>query len=245
MIDATSKSTKFVIIGAIAASAICSGAMNLRFGIQLGSDFWESTILGAFSVALDIIKVTALPFAAIAWMKKYKAKSLVLVLLWLAAVAYAATAAIGFAHSARSAGATERQLKIEEHARNKVEYDRIVSEVEIARNDPTFAKTSGCTNVTLPESQDFCNLLTYKVGRMEEIRDDLADGAGGDADPQAALFASLLGVDVKTVGQWLAISVAIIAELVSAFGAYAFSRTIREPVREKGARRKPQLKVVA
>lgn len=243
MIDATSKTTRAMVVGAIGAAALCSMTMNFRFGVSLGSTYDESIILGAFSVALDILKVLALPLAAIAWAKGFKIKSAALFIIWITAVAYALAAATGFAYTARSAGATERQLAIEEHARNKTEYDRLVADVEIARNDQVFTRTSGCTSVTLPESQEFCTLYLYKTARMEELRDDMAHGAGGDADPQAALFASLTGADIKVIGQWLAIAVAIIAELVSSLGAYAFSRTVREPVRK--SKGKPSLKLVA
>lgn len=229
MLDTTNPKARAMVGSAIAAAACCSAFMNFQFGFGLGSDIKESATLGAFSVALDVLKVFALPFAAVAWTKGFRIKGVVLAFMWACCACYSSLAAMGFAVQARTVTSGEREASIEAAKRAKEEYDRLIVNANAARKDKLFQQTSSCANATLPESKEFCDVYLWTEQRMQQLSPDITSAALTEADPQAAMLASYWHTDKKAVVSALALFAAFVAEVISSLGTYAFSRTIREP----------------
>ncbi len=117
----------------------------------------------------------------------------------------------------------------------------IEADIDNLQNQRPWTWTEGCTDVTGKQGRDFCQAyhgLTAEGASAKEaqsletriaaISDKLAGTTGeavkGEADPQAAMFATLTGYDQTTIQIAMTLFVALLLEIGSSFGLYvAFS----------------------
>lgn len=229
MIDVNSRPARWLAVSGVLVAGLCTTTMAWKFGQSLGQDQFDKTVLSTFSVSLDVCKIFALGFAANAYTKGFRLKGVMALIVWVFAVAYSLTCAMGFAALTRSATTGVRTEQVENYSREKAEYDRLVEQRDQTRKDKLFERTSGCSSATKKDSQDFCQVYWYLDKRIAEIQPNISGGLGGEADPQVALLAKLADVEPGRMANMLAIFLALVAEIVTSIGTYAFSKSTRAP----------------
>lgn len=253
MMDVTGKQGRFI---ATAAVFVCAGvhcAMNYVFSSSLGATKTEAYLLGAFGVSLDIAKVFALAFCAHAWAKGHWVKSACCFVLWVTTVAYSGAAALGFAALTRDTVVAGRTAKTEDYSAARADIARYQNEMELARTNPLFRKTYGCSdyargepkNDVQRERKEFCSSYWRAAINIQAAKATVQGSTATEADPQTALIASITGIDRASAAIGLAVFLAIVAEVVSSLGTFVFSRSTKTPVRnqERRAMAKPRLVV--
>ena len=207
--------------GAVLLAGLCTTTMNWQFGHQLASSEFDGRVLGTFSVALDICKWFALGLAALAWRSRAYLRVTAGFAVWLVAVAYSSAAAIGFSALNRDTVAVVRNGETERVERARNEFKEATAAIETAKANERWLATSACTNATAVKSLEFCDSIKRLEERASAAGSVLDHGHAKEADPQTSLIARMTGQDAGRVKTALAIAVAVVAEVVSAFGLFA------------------------
>lgn len=244
MIDAGSKTARSITGLAIFIAAGCGMAMNAQFGFNLGSSQAEKIAFAAFGIAVDLAKVFALGFAAYAWSKRHHAKAAACIIVWLTTVAYASTAAIGFASTARDATVASRSGEAGDYKSAIADRDAFQSQMAAARKNPLFEQTFGCSRYDPNAAEgtpagrraEFCSTYWRTASQLDELKPKIATAHFTDADPQAALFARMTGLPRETVSLGLALFVAGVTEIISSLGTWTFSTSRQAPSRRRKRR---------
>ena len=246
MIDASSKTARAIATGAVFAAAIVHSTMSATFGWSLGGHDAERYLFAGFSVAVDICKVFALAFAALAFERGRWAKGACCILVWATTVTYSGAAALGFAALSRDTVVASRTSHVDDYAYNAAEKKRLTAQMEAGRSNPLFAETYGCTeysrSATKGEARkkaEFCSAYWRAAAALDDIKPQIKSAALTDADPQTALMAKISGYPREVVAVGLAIFLAIVAEIVSALGTFVFSSSRRKPDRRERKERVP------
>lgn len=224
---------------AITGLAGCGIFMNAHFGWHLGTTTETKVVFTALSVFFDITKIVCLPLVFWHLSKGARLNAFAAGVIWLTAVAYGMTSAFGFAAAERATIQAEQQARNERAIAAKQKIERLEADIEkakLAKNEKgglIFENTGSCLNPTKPDSVRFCNAYLLKVGELNEIRrTGEAETQVKDVDPQISTFSRLTGLDRDTIGNAMAIGMAIVLELVTSLSGLAFAKT-RAPTSEE------------
>ena len=233
MIDASSKTARTIPVAAVFVAAACTMFMNAKFGYSLGSDETEKWVYVAFGIAMDVCKLFGLAFIYAAWTKKYRFKAMCAATVWLGVVAYSFFAATGFAAMTRSAVTAERTQNVDNNKILKDTYTRLSNELEKMKTNKRYESTAACTSPwdrMLPESKSFCITFMDTKKELATAQNVLPKAVAHDADPQMTFFSKVFGTDQEKMVTIWAFGLAILAELVSSLGTFAFSSSRAKPV---------------
>lgn len=255
------------ILGVLAAGVLLavSAAMNWRFGFSLGKTEFDGQIYGAASAAADCLKALIPFFLFAAIRNRMWSQAAASAVVWVVVTAYSLTSALGHAALNRldTAGQRAQQTAVYQDMRSDIKRmegqvswipqhrpaSTVASEMDGMRNQLSWNRTKGCTEVAGKFNRDFCQKFhtlsaEHANGiqaaelskKIMEVKSELAkSGEGGataltEADPQAAMLAkigNLVFADVKVddVQMALTIFIALLLEVGSSFGMYvAFSQ---------------------
>ena len=97
-----------------------------------------------------------------------------------------------------------------------------------------FLAAYGCTDYNKAATKgeerrkaEFCSAYWQADARLAAIAPRLKSATLTQADPQTMILAKMTGYPREVIAMALAIFLAIVAEIVSALGGWAFSRSIR------------------
>jgi hypothetical protein len=236
MLDASTKSARMVATVAVFAAAAVHSTMNFKFGLSLSPDPFEQKVFAAFGVAVDIVKVLGLAFAAYAFERGRWAKGICCMIVWATTVVYSTTAALGFAALARDSVVAGRSADVNDYKAAIAEQKRLSEQMEQARANPLFSETYGCTDYNKNATKgidrkkaELCSGYWRAASAIDDLRPQVRSASLTDADPQTALLAKVTGYPRETVAIGLAVFLAIVAEIVSALGTWTFSASRRKP----------------
>ena len=243
MIDSSSRVSRSVVpVGVMCVTAVTM-VMNAKFGYSLGSDDLERWAFVALGVGVDVCKVFGLGFIVSAFAKKDNLKGVLGLVVWLSLVSYSFVAGIGFASMTRSNITAERVHENEKINAAKqavktklADIERMTSERDVMKENQRYVSTAGCSvpkERMKPESALYCDNYFAKYNEILEAQKEIPglraaipkDEVIKDADPQMSFFAANLGFTLTNMVAIWAVYMAIIAELVSSVGTYAFSPT--------------------
>lgn len=243
MIDSSSKLTRSIVpLGIMSVTAVTM-IMNAKFGYSLGSDDLEKWSFVALGIGVDICKVFGLGFIVSAFVKKDRLKASLGLLVWISLVSYSFIAGIGFASMTRSNITAERSHDNDKITAAKLavktklaDIERMTTERDVMKSNQRYTSTAACSapkDRMKPESIVFCDSYYRKYNEILDAKKEVEhlkfavpkDEVVKDADPQMSFFASNLGYTLKNMVAIWAVYIAIIAELVSSIGTYAFSPT--------------------
>lgn len=238
--DASSKSVRYTIITCVMGITAATATMNAIYGYKLGSDKFEGIMFAISSVLIDGIKVLGLSFIAMALAKGYKAKGFFGLLVWLTCLGYSLNAATGFGMNARSTKNAEQQAEINTAIQSREntkliqeKYKRLVEEVETNKKNKIYRRSAGCTipkTKMVKETLEFCDMYWLKnveileaAKAIEKAQSVEVKTAMVDPDPQMTFLAKKFGVTTADMIMIFAVMFAVLLEMISAFGQYAFS----------------------
>lgn len=127
-------------------------------------------------------------------------------MIWLVASVYSFAAAIGFAALARETAVAEQKAQVD-----------LRETLELMRQSPRWKSSAACADATAAPSKDFCVRYAAVEAKLT--------GAPCDGDPQAALFARMIGLSPETMRIVLSVFLAVACEVISALGFFATLQT--------------------
>ncbi len=138
--------------------------------------------------------------------------------------------AIGYTAKHRDSGVGAARDEIHAHDIAQREYDRLNGELNAMKPNPRWAKTSGCTDVTVVQSDKYCSDVRRVQGELAKHQATLARPKPLSADPQAERLSMVLTAAPEAVADWLPIFVAVAMDLLaSGLISMAFAPMLAKP----------------
>jgi hypothetical protein len=160
-----------------------SAAMNYQFGFSLGKTPFDSHILGAASIAADVMKALMPFFIFSAWRQRNYPQAMGAAAVWVVCIVYAMTSALGFTALNRSDTSGLRAIQHEKYEDLRAEVTRInqqqswvekhrptgtvQADIDAAKQTYRWTSSEGCTNATVDKSRDFCENYHKLVAEQE------------------------------------------------------------------------------
>lgn len=172
------------IFGVIAAAALLavSAAMNWRFGYSLGKSELDAQLLGAASVAADVLKALIPFFVFAAIRNRQWPQAAAAGLLWSVVLTYSLTSALGFSALNRADTQGLRKAEAATYESLKADLDKsreqlswvpqhrpaatVSAEIAAKKQSKRWTATSQCTNATTGASFSFCRELSLLEAEM-------------------------------------------------------------------------------
>ena len=184
----------FGAVGVLASLILLSvsAAMNWQFGFSLGKTEFDSHILGAASIAADVMKALMPFFIFSAWRQRNYPQAMGAAAVWAVCILYAMTSALGFAALNRSDTTGARAVQHEKYEDLRAELTRLTqqeswlekhrpvgtvqADIDGAKQNYRWTSSEGCTNATVDKSREFCENY-HKLGAelaVAKQADDIA-----------------------------------------------------------------------
>lgn len=211
-----------VVIGGVVA------AMNWRFGQTLGHTELDGYLFGALGVALVALNWIMPGAAAFAASRRARFQQAAAMLLWIVCAAFTLMSSIGISAMHRAENGAERLESAARYLRAKADHERLTGELAAMKTSPKYEAAAGCADAHARQA-DFCAAVKAKEAEIKAARRDVDAGRPASVDPQAETLASLTGFEVGQVSTALAVSVAVVMELVSSLGFFAVAHAERLP----------------
>lgn len=173
-------------IGATVAATIVTSAFNWRFFSGLATDPLAGTLLGAGSVALDLMKIIMPVLVAGALAERAFARAAGGTILFVGLFLSGTIAAMGFASESASRLAATRETitaALREHERDQEDVRgrlarlpafrppaTVAAEIRALQQDRWYSTSKGCSEATAPASRELC-------ARLERLRGEAATAA--------------------------------------------------------------------
>ncbi|MFZ1108828.1 MAG: hypothetical protein WAN43_10875, partial [Rhodomicrobium sp.] len=101
-------------------------------------------------------------------------------------------------------------------------------ELAAMKASPKYEAAAGCADAHYRQA-DFCAEVKAKEAEIKAAKRDMDAGRPASVDPQAETLASLTGFKVEQISTALAVSVAVVMELVSSLGFFAVAHAAPLP----------------
>jgi hypothetical protein len=205
----------FGAVGVLASLILLcvSAAMNYQFGFSLGKTPFDSYILGAASIAADIMKALMPFFIFSAWRQRNYPQAMGAAAVWIVCIVYAMTSALGFTALNRSDTSGQRAIQHEKYEDLRAEMNRInqqqswlekhrpsgtvQAELDASKQNYRWTSSEGCTNATVDKSREFCETYHKLVAELEVAKKaDVLDQRA--AEVQAKLIGVTSGQVAKS-----------------------------------------------
>src|SRR5262249_4389214 len=202
----------------LAAAALALGGvglvLNARFAASFGQSHDAAWLLASIGVAIDLIAIL-LPVAACQlWRQHYFVSALGAWAVWLIAITMTLLATSGFA-ATQIGDAVSGRTKIADEAvaltqtltrlraeRARIGETRAVETIDAELQSaqpaagPVWRITSGCTDVTRPESAKLCEAIQrLRQARGDALRREARDREGRAAEQRLAALPAVAGGD--------------------------------------------------
>ncbi len=197
----------FGAVGVLASLILLSvsAAMNWQFGFSLGKTEFDSHILGAASIAADVMKALMPFFIFSAWRQRNYPQAMGAAAVWAVCILYAMTSALGFAALNRSDTTGARAVQHEKYEDLRAELTSlsqqqgwlekhrpvgtVQADIDGAKQNYRWTSSEGCTNATVDKSREFCE--TYHKLAAELAVAKQADDLGKRLDVVRTKLASV------------------------------------------------------
>jgi hypothetical protein len=216
----------------IAAGGCVAGAYSAYAAFSNGKLITgdaAGTMFGLAFAAVVIISWMMLPFADKRAEEGSHRDAWLWRLSWFAALAFVLANSIVYTVHYRTEMTETKGLKIEIYERARQAEVRAAAEYETLRTNPRWSATSGCTDVTAPRSQLYCEQVHAAQARLQEASAVLAQGRPASKDAGAEILAWVLGTDEATVRRSLPVFWALILELIASLCMREAFATLRGP----------------
>jgi hypothetical protein len=216
-----------VVVGAYCAFTAFRNGQTLAAGIDgiaFGSAF-ASVVVGSWFL---------LPLAA----HSPRGRAALMRLGWALCLAFVLINAVGFT-------ANHRTAVVGGKANTIVAYDVALSGLKAAQDaiaemkvNPRWGKTAGCTDVTVPQSAEFCGTVQAAQAELARARTVVASGKPAVADAQADTIAWATRIDSTVVARALPIFMAIVLDIAASLFIWT-ALTVYLPAKAKTRKRAP------
>ena len=191
-------------IGATCAAMAWENGAATATGVQglLWGSAYASAVVGSWFLP-TIARTTTPSYSLGAWF------------LFAIGTAFVLINAIGYTAKHRDSGVGAARDEIHAHDLAQREYDRLSGELAAMMPNPRWTKTSGCTDVTVPQSDKYCADVRRARDELAKQQAVLARPKPLSADPQAERLSMVLTAAPETVADWLPIFVAVAMDLLA------------------------------
>lgn len=203
------------------APRLATGAAGIAIGATCAAMAWENgsatatglqSVLWGAAYAAAVVGSWFLPTIARTTTPGYKLGAW---FLFLIGTAFVLINAIGYTAKHRDSGVGAARDEIHAHDIAQREYIRLTGELDAMKPNPRWAKTTGCTDITVPQSDKYCAEVRRVRGDLDKHQVTLARPRPLSADPQAERLSMVLTAAPETVADWLPIFVAVAMDLLA------------------------------
>lgn len=191
-------------IGATCAAMAWENGAATADGLQslLWGSAYASAVVGSWFLP-TIARTTTPGYALGAWF------------LFAIGTLFVLINAIGYTAKHRDSGVGAARDEIHAHDLAQREYTRLSGELDAMKPNPRWGKTSGCTDITVVQSDKYCADVRRVQGELAKHQIILARPKPLSADPQAERLSMVLTAAPETVADWLPIFVAVAMDLLA------------------------------
>lgn len=227
----------------IGAATICTLTMNAVFGYNASTILYEALLFAAFSIIMDLVKLTGLRQVFYHFERFAYVKAGLSAIVWTGALSWCLLSAFGFAGMVKESTVSTKTDSTGKYKDAMLKKTNAKYSLDMATASNTWLRTSGCTDATLDESKEFCKQVAFRKKEIEEAEKVMADlGPPKVIDPQAAMLSSLTGVSEKNIRFYITFFFALLAEFTTAFGYVMYTKSRRPDGFAKKVKKAPARK---
>ena len=218
------------VFGAIA----CTMVFNASYAHGQAGAHEHQVAMVALALTIDLAKATFLPAAARLWSGKQRLRPILLVLLWVPALAYSTFVGYAYLTTTRTSAHVDDEARAQKRTRVQAEYDRTTSDLATAKASPDWSSTAACTRPRSNAHRAFCANVKSFEQKLDEASAMLTGIAPTHVNPELTALADVSGWALSSVSLWVSLFPAVLIELVAGLGLYAL-RQSADPTREERA----------
>lgn len=206
---------------AVAGAIACTLWVNGSYAWWLGGDnLFHQVALTVISIVIDLAKCGFLAAARVLWQAKARIPALVLVVLWVPALAFSTFAGFSYLTTTRSAARATDEAA--EAARNRAQarYADATDLIARAKASPLWTASAGCTTIKR-DHRDFCTRVAAAIADQRAATQPLDALPVIHANPEIATLSGATGFPIATIQLVIALWPAVLIELLASLGAYA------------------------
>lgn len=214
----------------LAAGVVVGGACAwaaFKNGFALAPDQLDGYVFGAAGLGVAVGSWFMPALASHAALEGERGRAWVLRGVWVLGTLFVLMNAVGYTALHRTDKVGGNTVKVEEYERASAQLKSAEADLEVAKQDKRWAKTSACTNATAEQSKVFCGQVAVIRSNISTAQYTLKQGRPGAVDAQAEAVAWPLMADPITVGKAMPIVWALIQELAMSGFIYAALRPRR------------------
>lgn len=205
------------VFGAIA----CTMFFNGSYAYTNAEAAENKLAMVALALTIDLAKCSFLPAAAHLRTQGRLFGPILLVLLWIPALAYSTFSGYAYLLTTRASAHVGAHASADERIRADHTYRNATADLAAAKTDPLWQKTAACTRTPSTRERSFCTNVGTIGSRLAAAEAVLNRVPPREAQPEIARLVSTTGWTAPSLGFLVALFPAVLIELVAGLGLYA------------------------
>ncbi len=181
----------------------------------------------ALALTIDLAKATFLPAAAHFRSQGKILGPLLLMLLWLPALAYSTFAGYAYLTTTRANAHLDDEAQAGNRIRAQADYDRATKDLATAKTTADWTTTAACTRPRTTPQRTFCSRVAETEKKLAEASKIVGSIRPTHVNPEITTLATVSGWTVPTLAFLVALFPAVLIELIAGLGLYV----LRSPTR--------------
>ncbi len=207
---------------AVLVAAITTLWFNGSYAASKATDIWQQAGLVAAALAIDLVKSTFLPVAAVVWSRDLRLRAVLMVtLLWFPALMFSTFCGYAAIATNRHASTASVTGHVEDRARLQRRHDDAATDLASIRQSAIYAETNRCTQLRTRQHRETCDRITSLQTDVETLSNQLGPTPIPKADPDLEALTQVLPVSTAWLIFLVAFVPAVLLELVAAIGSWA------------------------
>lgn len=204
------------VFGAIACTMFFNG--SYAYG-QAGAHEHQVAMV-ALALTIDLAKATFLPAAAHFRTQGKLLGPLLLMLLWLPALAYSTFAGYAYLTTTRANAHLDDEAQSGNRTRAQADYDRATKDLTTAKTSADWTTTAACTRPRTTPLRSFCTRVAETEKKLTEASKIVGSIRPTHVNPEITILATVSGWTVPTLAFLVALFPAVLIELIAGLGLY-------------------------
>ena len=205
------------VFGAIA----CTMFFNGSYAYENAEATENKLAMVALALTIDLAKCSFLPAAAHLRREGRVLGPLLLVLLWVPALAYSTFSGYAYLITTRAGAHVSAHASADERTRADQTYRAASADLAAAKSHPLWQKTAACTRSTTQRERSFCTNVGAIGARLAAAEAILNRVPPREAQPEIARLVTATGWTAQSLAFLVALFPAVLIELVAGLGLYA------------------------
>ena len=210
------------VFGAIA----CTMFFNGSYAYANAEAAENKVAMVALALTIDLAKCSFLSAAAHLRTQGRLLGPLLLVLLWVPALAYSTFSGYAYLLTTRAGAHVGAHATAGERDRADQTFQTATADLVAAKSDPLWQKTAACTRTTTTRERSFCTNIGAIEKRITSAEATLNRVPPREAQPEIARLVTATGWTAQSLAFLVALFPAVLIELVAGLGLYALRSSL-------------------